>query len=198
MTELTLRPLASADDARGTSGSISLDSTMLQLSGSNILVLVRFPNATIAQGATINSATFQGYFFNTSYDTAAFTVAAAAADNPGAITETDTTPTWTTESVSVNLSDVMSSGSGFYTIADVTDIVQELVNRAGWASGNAILLGEHSLSSGESRIRSWDYDDHSYGPKLIIDYTAGAAPAAAARGKLSRVRVGTKIGGILT
>jgi hypothetical protein len=190
MTELTLRPLASADDARGTSGTMGLDGTLVQMNGSNILGLLRFPNATVPKNATINSAVLQGYFLNTSYDSVALTLAGIAADNRGAFTTTDTTPTWTTANVAVNISNVMTSGNGFYTIATVTGIVQEIVNRPGWASGNAIALGMHSLTSGEMRIYAWDYSDNTYGAKLIIDYTAAATGAA----KKRRLRIGTRLG----
>jgi hypothetical protein len=193
MAELTLRPLSSADDARGVSENLALDGTVIQVSGSNILALIRFPNMTIPQGATINSAVLQGYFFNTSYDSAALTVAGIAADNRGAFTTTDTTPTWTTANVAVNISNVMTSGSGFYTIATVTGIVQEIVNRSGWASGNALALGMHSLTSGEMRIYAWDYSDHTYAAKLIINYTASGGGSM-----VRRVRLSSLIGGRLT
>jgi hypothetical protein len=193
MAELTLRPLSSADDARGVSENLALDGTVIQVSGSNILALIRFPNMTIPQGATINSAVLQGYFFNTSYDSVALTVAGIAADNRGAFTTTDTTPTWTTANVSVSLSNVMTSGSGFYTIATVTGIVQEIVERAGWASGNAIALGMHSQTSGDLRIYAWDYSDHTYAAKLIINYTASGGGSM-----VRRVRLSSLIGGRLT
>jgi hypothetical protein len=193
MTELILRPLASADDVRGVSENLALDGTVIQVSGSSILALIRFPNMTIPQGATINSAVLQGYFFNTSYDSVALTVAGIAADNRGAFTTTDTTPTWTTANVSVSLSNVMTSGSGFYTIATVTGIVQEIVERAGWASGNAIALGMHSQTSGDLRIYAWDYSDHTYAAKLIIDYTASGGGSM-----VRRVRLSSLIGGRLT
>jgi hypothetical protein len=193
MAELTLRPLSSADDARGVSENLALDGTVIQVSGSNILALIRFPNMTIPQGATINSAVLQGYFYNTSYDSVALTVAGIAADNRGAFTTTDTTPIWTTANVAVNISNVMTSGSGFYTIATVTGIVQEIVNRAGWASGNAIALGMHSQTSGDLRIYAWDYSDHTYAAKLIINYTASGGGSM-----VRRVRLSSLIGGRLT
>jgi hypothetical protein len=193
MAELTLRPLSSADDARGVSENLALDGTVIQVSGSNILALIRFPNMTIPQGATINSAVLQGYFYNTSYDSGALTLAGIAADNRGAFAEADTTPTWTTATVAVDISNVMTSGSGFYTIATVTGIVQEIVNRAGWASGNAIALGMHSQTSGDLRIYAWDYSDHTYAAKLIINYTASGGGSM-----VRRVRLSSLIGGRLT
>jgi hypothetical protein len=193
MTELILRPLASADDVRGVSENLALDGTVIQVSGSNILALIRFPNMTIPQGATITSAVLQGYFYNTSYDSGALTLAGIAADNRGAFAEADTTPTWTTATVAVDISNVMTSGSGFYTIATVTGIVQEIVNRAGWASGNAIALGMHSQTSGDLRIYAWDYSDHTYAAKLIINYTASGGGSM-----VRRVRLSSLIGGRLT
>jgi hypothetical protein len=176
MTELTLRPAASADDARGI-GSMALTDTILTIASADMLTLLRFPSATVPKNATINSAVLQAYFFNSNYDSGALTVAGIAADNQAAFVSTDTSPTWTTANVSVSLSNVMTSGNGFYAIATVTGIVQEIVNRSGWASGNAIALGMHSLSSGELRIYSWDYSDHTYAPKLIIDYVDATGAA---------------------
>jgi hypothetical protein len=193
MTELILRPLASADDCRGTSGTLSLDGVLIQMSSVNILGLMRFPSATVPKGATISSAVLQGYFYNTSYDSAQLTVAGVAADNRGAFAEADTTPTWTTANVAVDISNVMTSGNGFYAIATVTSIVQEIVNRSGWASGNALALGMHSLTSGEMRIYAWDYSDNTYGAKLIINYTASGGGSM-----VSRVRLTSLVGGRLT
>jgi hypothetical protein len=193
MTELTLRPAASADDARGVSGTLTLDATVLITAASSILVLLRFPNSTVPKDATITSAVLQGYFYNTSYDSAQLTVAGIAADNRAAFETTDTTPSWTTATAAVDVTNIMTAGAGFYTFATVTSIVQEIVNRAGWASGNAIALGMHSQTSGDLRIYAWDYSDHTYAAKLIINYTASGGGSM-----VRRVRLSSLIGGRLT
>jgi type IV pilus assembly protein PilY1 len=57
-----------------------------------------------------------------------------------------------------------------YTSPEIKSIVQEIVNRPGWASGNAMAFFiEHNLSV---YTAAYSYDTGSaYAPKLHIEYT---------------------------
>lgn len=67
-----------------------------------------------------------------------------------------------------------------YTSTNITAIIQEIVNQAGWASGNnlTIFWDDFIGRSGNGQIKSaWTYDSNSTGaPKLTVTYTGNATP----------------------
>lgn len=139
---------------------------------------VRFPGVTIPQGSTISSATFQlnaNATYNAGANVVKFYVSCEASDDAPALTtgngdlrsttrpRTTAFSTWTQTSVVV---------STWYSV-DITSAVQEIINRAGWVSGNAIvvLIDTHEdCTTGEWQ----DYNSYdgspSSAPKLDIDY----------------------------
>ncbi|MBU1235021.1 MAG: hypothetical protein KKC77_19210 [Proteobacteria bacterium] len=70
--------------------------------------------------------------------------------------------------------------SGFPNYADVTidvkDIIQEIVDRGGWAENNDIRIGV-GAKAGSGNTSFYDYPDANAG-RLSINYTAGAAGGA--------------------
>lgn len=199
MATLNLAVTASADDAHA--GSITNDSgrTVTACTNASITSTIlspgshgsndeysagaRFLNVTIAQGATINSATFRmtpQATYNAGANTISYLVSAQAADNPGTFTTATNQFTTTTRPRTTAVSAAWNQTSVTVDVQqsiDVTSVVQEIVNRAGWASGNAIVIivdTNTTTTAGE-----WQ-DYHSYdgsttkAPKLDIDYgTAG-------------------------
>jgi MSHA biogenesis protein MshQ len=115
----------------------------------------RFLNVTVAQGTTITSATFtiRSAATYSSGGTISYLVSAHANDNAPALTLNDASggslrssgsvapmldrPRTTAVSAAWNQNSTVAETE--YSI-DVTAVVQEIVNRAGWASGNAILM----------------------------------------------------------
>lgn len=140
----------------------------------------RFTNATVPQGATITSATLtlRGY---SSYSTGS-TISAIAAcedvDNSSAFAaspgnfSTSTRPRTTAKSAAVNIASV-TAGSAYTW--DLTSSVQELVDRAGWTSGNAISVFVDNNGSSSSEWQEFETYDHStsLAAKLDIIYTTG-------------------------
>jgi hypothetical protein len=57
---------------------------------------------------------------------------------------------------------------------DLSSLVQEIVNRPNWKSGNAILFLFKCTIIGEEasyyETYSWDIADHTYGAILYVDY----------------------------
>ena len=118
----------------------------------------RFQNVVVPQGATIDSAYIKLNWEggrNTDFLVAAVDVDDfdAPTDNTYAAHDTETTAT-----VSWNIPYEGSQDSGKYykTSPDIKTIIQEIVDRAGWSSGNAIgiIIREPvaSLTSDEYRI----------------------------------------------
>lgn len=109
----------------------SIDSTGNRMPG------LRFPGIAVPQGVTINSATVEGYVYDTGLgDDLYANVYGHAIDNAPNwvdLPDVDGRPR-TTASTTVAQDNL---GLGWHGV-DVTAIVQEIVNRAGWASGNAM------------------------------------------------------------
>lgn len=144
-----------------------------------------FTGVTIAQGATINSANFiltpqntwnagpsviKYYVSAQAADNAAIFSASAASLNTTNRPRSTATVAWTQTSVTVNVDQSVS----------ITSVVQEIVNRAGWASGNAIAI---LVDTHEDTTQGEWQDYYSYdglagsAAKLQIDYTVGGAAA---------------------
>ena len=99
---------------------------------------LRFPGVTAVRGAFITSATLEGYIPSTARDDLLSTVKGHAMSNaPNYVDDPRVSGRVPTRSsVSVNQP---NWGTGWKSI-DVTTIVQEIVNRPGWNSGDAMAL----------------------------------------------------------
>jgi hypothetical protein len=157
---------------------------------------LRFTSVTVPQGTSITSATLtltpQATWCPGGI-TIRYHVSTQAADNAGALSGTsgdlnttarprstaDAGP-WTQSCVTVDVAQTL----------DVTNIVQEIINRAGWTSGNAIviLIDTHA----DTTLGEWQ-DYHSFddsaanAPKLDIVYSTGGGGSAIVkvRGKVN-------------
>ncbi|GAI31453.1 unnamed protein product [marine sediment metagenome] len=69
-----------------------------------------------------------------------------------------------------------------YNSPEIKTVIQEIVNRAGWASGNAIVIfwedyENRSTWAYENRRYAYSYNGSTtYAPKLYIEYTTVVAP----------------------
>lgn len=201
MTTLNLTLAANADDMHegsfaDNSGKAPTGSTLVSdgaiLSpgshGSNdeYSAACRFTGVTIPQGATITSASFSmrgNSTYNASPNVIKFHVSCQAADNAAALSTASgnlnsTTRARTTADTAWTQTSVTG---GSRSSVDITTAVQEVINRAGWASGNAlvVLVDTHA----DTTAGEWqDYDAYNTGgatngPKLDIDYTVGGGSA---------------------
>jgi len=142
----------------------------------------RFQNVEVPQGATINSAYFKPYFQTAEGDpiiTVDITTRIYGVDEDDVDVWEDGTnnpkdATLTTEYVDWNTKDKV----GLYQQAeiDVTDIVQEIIDRSGWTSGNALAFyTEHctgAIGTRDLRFICYDGAWDMFYPGLVIDYTA--------------------------
>lgn len=136
---------------------------------------IRFLNITIPQGSTITAATLQVYVYHTDYDDVWGTVYGEDIDdapnfaNANPYIKRDRANT----SASVQWH-VDALGVGWKSPPDLASIIQEIVNRAGWASGNnlvlMILADTYPGSPKSFYFRSYDAEP-AYAAKLSITYT---------------------------
>lgn len=139
--------------------------------------VARFTNVTIAKNSTISNATLT-LSMNSGSGTTKLTIGMEAADNP-AYPSSASDAGGRTLTASTAAYDRAYSG-GSYTTASFAGSVQEVVDRSGWASGNAMQLFARDNASS-----SWNYIQ-PYGvaamgtssdPYITINYTEPAKPA---------------------
>ncbi len=203
MTTLNLQVSTSAGDAHA--GAINNDSGRAVTTGANIASLTdnplspgshggndeytaafRFTGVTVAQAATVNSASFKmtaQATYNAGANTVSLLVSAEASDNAPALTASGAgelltsaaRPRTTAVSAAWNQNSVVADTE--YSI-DITSVIQEIVNRAGWVSGNAIVILVDTNTT--TTLGEWQ-DYFSYdgsttkAAKLVIDYGAAGA-----------------------
>lgn len=163
---------ASADDARQVAGTVTVNGSLLQCSATTDYVGMRFLNVTIAAGSTVSAATVDVYVPNLTYDdpdvdiygedaddAAAFTT---AANNISSRTPTTATVAWTATGIS----------SGWKTTPDIASVVQEIVSRGGWVSGNDMAIIFKGRSTDALRWEGYDGGTGNYAT-LNVTYTTG-------------------------
>ncbi len=118
---------------------------------------LRFPGVNLPLGAVVTSATLEAYVFGTTNDDFVGTIYAHDADDApdfATLADVDGRPR-TAASVALNQIDW---GVGWKSV-DVTTLVQEVVNRPGWTSGNALALLILGASSGAGYNGDFDSVD---------------------------------------
>lgn len=138
----------------------------------------RFPNVTIPAGSTITNAvlSYKAYIAGSSTtvnsiiygNDADDAVAPADAAGYAALTLTTASVDW--DSIGAWVQDT------WYDSPNLATIIQEIIDRVGWASGQAIMLvHKNDASSGNAFRVPSTYDDAAGdGPKLTITYTPPA------------------------
>lgn len=88
--------------------------------------------------------------------------------------------TATTATVAIDESGLDVDSHEFAEMADVTAIVQEIVSRAGWSSGNSLALIYQASATGSRDFACWVYDDDpARAAKLTISFATGSPQATA-------------------
>ncbi len=201
-TTLTRAVATGSDDAEeyvpgttgATIGQMDLTSSDLEIMYDGTkkqMIGIRFGNITIPQGATITSAYIQ---FGTKGDKNPVlgdaVIKGQAADTAATFTTTAfniTTRPRTTDSVMWTGSTSATWGTtatpgtagADQKSPDIKTIIQAIVNRTGWVSGNSLAI----FLTGEGVRNSFSYDGNisnngtnSFAPKLTIQYTTTTGP----------------------
>lgn len=172
---------------------------------------LRFRNITIPQGASISSAVLYLYAHEDEADEARVTIFAEAADNSAEFVETEliTDRTWTTASKTWTITEAWEMWQP-YNSPDFKNVVQEVVNRSGWASGNSLtifLRGEDQGASLLDNARDFesfenieDPEDGGDGlhhperiPKLVVTYSTGNAAIFEASAEIHKLQINPSV-----
>ena len=142
--------------------------------GANDCFFARFPNTTIPQGATISSVklTFQAAFTSTGTVCNA-NVYFNDVDNATApTTYTEANDKAVTAAISWN-SVVGWTANSDYDSPSIVSILQAIVNRPGWASGQAMMvLVKNNSSSLDARRHPKTYEaSTTLCARLVVTYT---------------------------
>lgn len=159
---------------------ISRDEYLSAWTSTNAAFSLRFTNITIPKGATINSAkihlkidssTGSGGYAN-------IDIRADAADNSTQILTQAAQAARVRTTASVNWAATLTLSTEYDT-PELKTVVQEIVNRAGWLSGNAIqfIFEDHNyrpyptLPGGSVREEGWGFQANSVFPMVLtVDY----------------------------
>jgi len=138
---------------------------------------MRFTNATVPNGATIDTA----YFtvtprYSTSSTTVNTIIDAVDADNASAPTTYSEAENATRTTATVTWNNVPAeTADSPYNSLSIVSVIKELVDRSGWTSGNAMVIyWEDNGSTQASNIyrRPWSHDgSSSKAPQLYIEWS---------------------------
>jgi hypothetical protein len=158
-----------------------LTSTDLELGadgGVNQWVGMRFNNISIPRNATILNAYVEFEVDETGSDPTSVLIQGQASDNALAFSSSAgnlSSRARTTAQVAWNNIPAWTVINAKWQTPDISSIIQEIVNRSGWGSGNSIVI----VIQGTGRRTAEAYDGEiPAAPKLVITYTTGNAPTA--------------------
>ena len=149
----------------------------------DITLAIRFPNIAIPQGSIINSASLKMTAWDANTDDVEHKIYAHDVDDASTISTSHdhfsneiSGYTKTTAGVDWDLTGVASNTE--YTSADISTVIQEIVDRGGWASGQDIKLiiaDDQPISDSDQDYRWYGFDQGtaSKRPKLNISYSNG-------------------------
>lgn len=133
---------------------------------------VRFLSLTVPQGSTITSATIDGTVHSIYGSTEAKTIYGDDVDNAPTWSNTSKPSSGFTQTTASTTFNPSTSGA---VSSDVTAIVQEIVDRAGWVSGNAMRFAYMGTSgTGYAEVAMYAEVSPSLTAKLTITYTTGS------------------------
>ncbi len=175
MTTLNLAVSGNANDGSWWTTSFNTGFAYLGYANTNTVSFYRFTSVTIPQADTISTAvlTFKA---NGSQSGSPVSVNFVAVDEDNSATissradglgraQTSAAAAWNSIASWTNNTE--------YSSPDIAAVVQEVVDRGGWTSGNAIcILCIATVGSGVHRL-AYDATSGAFTTKLDIDYTAG-------------------------
>ncbi len=170
----------STDDAEEklTDGDVAIKSVDLELGEDRDpqIVGLRFQNVEIPQGASISSASIVFTADETHSDDTDLVIHGQASDDAPAFDSADndiSARSQTSASVAWNNVAPWSTVHATYQSPDLAPIVQEIVNRTGWSSGNSLAV----LIDGSGKRTAESYNgEPDMAPRLLVDYGSGQPP----------------------
>jgi len=179
-----VRVAASADDAEQNMGSntVSITSPDLELSADGTTVQqvgMRWNSISIPQGATISSAYIEfdprSQTGSTGAGSPTIVFRGQAADNAAAFTTgASNISSRTKTTASASWSPGTWTVGTLYQTGDLSAVIQEIVNRPGWSSGNSLaIITDSGVANNFRRANSWN-GNAATAPRLVVNYSCNA------------------------
>ncbi|MFP5348668.1 MAG: VWA domain-containing protein [Gammaproteobacteria bacterium] len=155
---------------------------------------IRFQKLRVPQGATITSARIEFEVDTTNTSSTSLTIKGEAADNTTTFTGTNSNiSSRPTTTASVTWSSVPNLAVNQKLVSpDIKTIVQEIVNRPGWANGNAVSFV--ITGTGTKNVESFDTEPGA-APLLRVTYSSNTAPVETVRDVLKEIVGGMRAEG---
>ncbi|HHG85790.1 MAG TPA: PKD domain-containing protein, partial [Bacteroidetes bacterium] len=176
---IDVRVTTSGDDAEEqlNSGNMNISSASLEMADNNFansndpqLVGMRFRGLNIPQGAYITNAFLEFTAGPNSTDPTNLTFVAENEDNVSAFTNSNfniSIRNFTNASVNWNNVPAFFANQ-VYTTPVLNTLVQEVVNRTGWQSGNSLAIVV--TGTGHRNAKSFNFNP-AQAPRLVVEYT---------------------------
>ena len=188
MSSFSARTIQDADDGYFSPNIYDYTSNFINI-GDTTVAGVRFQNVTIPPGAVINAATLSMKKPGFGDPGGATTLIYGIAEDNTADMSTDPKGrTKTSASTAYNFPSFTVANT-VYTSGDISAQIQEIVNRAGWASGNALglLIVGTDHSGNRQGFISYHWDPTN-SPLLSITYTVPSGAVITKQMKYAIVR----------
>ena len=175
-TAVTTISTSSDDAEEKPDGAMNLSSDDLDLRSGDVSGM-RFA-LQVPQGASINEATVSFVAKGNTSGANTFTFRIQAANNANTFTSSNGNLSGrNTSSSLVTWSPGSWTDEQTYTSPDLSGLVQEVVNRSGWTSGNSLVLLVSASNSNKRAARTYDYNGNSsQAPSLSVSYSNGGNP----------------------
>ncbi len=170
MPTFTASVNASSDDAQESSGTMNLTGTALNANATTQISGMRFTGVTIPPGSSIETATLELYLSSGQYDDPDVTIYGQAADDAATFTTTTNDISSRPSTTAAVVWTESGIGTGARSTPDLASVVGEIVGRAGWASGNALVVFIQGNSS-SSALRWAAEDGASASAVLSVTYS---------------------------
>ena len=181
-TSITLQVAASNDDVNedGSSFEPAFNTIWLGTAASTSASFtgLRFTNVPLPQGATILSAHLEVFSSQSQWIRIQMSIAAEAADNslPFSSSNRPSQRPRTNQRVTHD-SDVQWQANTWYALDEMAGVIQEVVNRPGWAAGNALAIILQGSGGPYTRKFVVSFDGAAANaPRLVITYTTTTTP----------------------
>lgn len=162
----------SSDDAgESGNGTVTIDGTTIGSGGGATWAALRFQNVTIPPGSIINSAVVDLWFTSTPNSSPNHDIYCQAADNAATFAASSNNISGRPRTTAKTPWTATSIGTGNQNTPDLAAAVQEVIDRDGWSSGNALAIVFDAIASGDGIVFA-AYDHATLAaPAITIDYT---------------------------
>ena len=180
-TNTTFQIRNSTDDVNQDGNTLTTNGTIWVGNGSSTsssYTGLRLTNVNIPQGATINSAAIQLYSSQSQWISLSLSISAENIGNsPTFSSSNKPSQRSLVNQNSVYSNNIKWNNNTWYSLSDISSVIQSVVNRSDWNPGNSLSIIIKGTGSSYARKFAQSFDNSaSNAPKLTVTYTSGPTP----------------------